>query len=48
MELRKCHNCKSKGVVDGGAKKNKHECRRVGKCFYCKGSGYKKVFEDGC
>lgn len=35
----RCHNCK-RGVVWGGAKRE--EAKRVGKCFYCGGSGDKQ------
>jgi len=33
MEYPICHNCKGKGTVEGKTRK--------GKCFYCKGKGYK-------
>lgn len=38
-----CHNCKGKGIVDGGFSKrehSKHETAKLSKCGYCHGKGY--------
>ena len=37
-----CHNCKGKGVVDGGAAKNNREPKRLSNCLYCKKTGFRE------
>lgn len=41
MRNSKCHNCKGKGKVDGGASKKKLEVLRKSNCFFCGGSGWR-------
>jgi|GEM_PF-7026903 len=44
MERKKCHNCRGKGEVTGARKKirdSDFEPKLVGKCLYCKGTGYR-------
>ena len=44
-DFKKCHNCKGKGKVDGGAAKHDHEVLRLGNCAYCNGTGFRDLRE---
>ena len=37
--LKKCHNCKGTGMVDGGASKAGTQPKLRSKCYYCGGTG---------
>ena len=38
---RKCHNCNGEGKVSPINKQTKEQSSLAGKCYYCRGKGYR-------